>query len=175
MKRINWKLIFKLIITIATAILGMLNSQEKLPYNENWRASREDHWTGRIEQWNVRLRLVTNVLLLLAAIVAILSCSRILWRVVLQQSKFKHRPEIMQSQPATVGFAFGWCINDLLVLQRGLNRAIKPIRHIICSENYLLGQSIIFRFVTDISYVFLGFVWVNAYFCAQNSKLQYIS
>ncbi|WP_231385796.1 MULTISPECIES: DUF6486 family protein [Prevotellaceae] len=37
MKRINWKLIFKLIITIATAtaILGMLNSQDKLPYNEN--------------------------------------------------------------------------------------------------------------------------------------------
>ncbi|MFR5271220.1 MAG: smalltalk protein [Hoylesella buccalis] len=35
MKRINWKLIFKIIITIATAILGMLNSQDKLPYNEN--------------------------------------------------------------------------------------------------------------------------------------------
>ncbi len=35
MKRINWKLIFKLIITIATAILGMLNSQDKQPYNEN--------------------------------------------------------------------------------------------------------------------------------------------
>ncbi|UEA62441.1 smalltalk protein [Hoylesella buccalis] len=35
MKRINWKLIFKLIITIATAILGMLTSQDKLPYNEN--------------------------------------------------------------------------------------------------------------------------------------------
>lgn len=119
MKRINWKLIFKIIITIATAILGMLNSQDKLTYNENWRASREDHWTGRIEQWNVRLRLVTNVLLLLAAIVAILSCSRILWRTVLQQSRFKNRPEIMQSQPATVGFAFGWCIKGLLLLQRG--------------------------------------------------------
>ena len=119
MKRINWKLIFKIIITIATAILGMLNSQEKLPYNENWRASREDHWTGRIERWNVRLRLVTNVLLLLAAIVAILSCSRILWKAVLQQSRFKNRPEIMQSQPATVGFAFGWWIKGLLLLQRG--------------------------------------------------------
>lgn len=35
MKRINWKLIFKIIITIATGILGMLNSQDKLPYNEN--------------------------------------------------------------------------------------------------------------------------------------------
>ncbi|WP_245543450.1 smalltalk protein [Hoylesella buccalis] len=35
MKRINWKLIFKIIITIATAILGMLNSQDKLTYNEN--------------------------------------------------------------------------------------------------------------------------------------------
>lgn len=166
MKRINWKLIFKIIITIATAILGMLNSQDKLPYNENWRASREDRWTGRIEQWNVRLRLVTNVLLLLAAIVAILSCSRILWRVVLQQSRFKNRPEIMQSQPATVGFAFGWCIKDLLLLQRGWIGALHGEWHNRFGENYLLRRIIIFRFVTDISYVFLGCVWVNAYFCA---------
>lgn len=35
MKRINWKLLFKIIITVATAVLGMLNSQDKLPYNEN--------------------------------------------------------------------------------------------------------------------------------------------
>ena len=137
MKRINWKLIFKIIITIATAILGMLNSQDKLPYNENWRASREDHWTGRIEQWNVRLRLVTNVLLLLAAIVAILSCSRILWRAVLQQSRFKNRPEIMQSQPATVGFAFGWCIKGLLLLQRGRIGALHGEWHNRFGENYL--------------------------------------
>lgn len=166
MKRINWKLIFKIIITIATAILGMLNSQDKLPYNENWRASREDRWTGRIEQWNVRLRLVTNVLLLLAAIVAILSCSRILWRAVLQQSKFKISPEIMQSQPATVGFAFGWCIIDLLLLQRGESGHKMGVAQSVWWILIVGKKSIIFRFVTDISYVFLGFVWVNAYFCA---------
>ena len=79
MKRINWKLLFKIIITVATAVLGMLNSQDKPSCGESRRASREEvSWTGRVERWNVRLRLVTNVLLLLAAIVAILSCSRIL-------------------------------------------------------------------------------------------------
>lgn len=166
MKRINWKLIFKIIITIATAILGMLNSQDKLTYNENWRASREDRWTGRIEQWNVRLRLVTNVLLLLAAIVAILSCSRILWRAVLQQSRFKISPEIMQSQPATVGFAFDWCIKGLLLYREGESGHCMGSGTIGLVKTNFWKKSIIFRFVTDISYVFLGFVWLNAYFCA---------
>lgn len=114
MKRINWKLIFKIIITIATAILGMLNSQDKLTYNENWRASREDRWTGRIEQWNVRLRLVTNVLLLLAAIVAILSCSRILWRAVLQQSRFKNQPW-NNAKPTRHGWLCLWLMHQRFV------------------------------------------------------------
>ena len=166
MKRINWKLIFKIIITIATAILGMLNSQDKLPYNENWRASREDRWTGRIEQWNVRLRLVTNVLLLLAAIVAILSCSRILWRAVLQQSRFKNQPW-NNAKPTRHGWLCFWLMQQrFAAFAERANLTTEWEWHNRFDEDYLLRKSIIFRFVTDISYVFLGCVWVNAYFCA---------
>ena len=79
MKSTNWKLIIKLIITIATAVLGILSQQDHDVTDERWRAHESvSPLAKQLAVWNVYLRFCINILLLAAAIVAILSCSRIL-------------------------------------------------------------------------------------------------
>lgn len=81
MKNTNWKLIIKLIITIATAVLGILSQQDHDVTDERWRANESvSPLAKQLAVWNVYLRFCINILLLAAAIVAILSCSRILWK-----------------------------------------------------------------------------------------------
>lgn len=77
----------------------------------------------------------------------------------------KNHPETSKANPPRLALLLVDAAKVCCFTERA-NRAAEWEWHNRFGENYLLRKSIIFRFVTDILYVFLGFVWVNAYFCA---------